>query len=322
MRNAVESPLLRLTPEIRVRIYDFVFGSTPVHIRSADSIEVEEDNRHYRLLRCAHPREHVETPLRYVERVNVPRRTRIPGCTIRHDDYGEPLSGVDINLGLLLVSRQIYHEAVLKPFSEIPFYHVIHWVHDGVLGLGGFVDDLAPPQLKALKRMRIILEHAYSDTIHDTRKALRFGHLPDKTVMRKFTGLKDLEIVLSPELWDELEATTYLDRLDEHFNPDHAYHSQSIAWLQILPELRLKSLRVTIEADHGQVGMYESSRCFPTFTSKGQVETIKNWLRQAELNLQFGKDVIRDGEPVPFGHRQIDDAISTPSWATPEEIKK
>lgn len=175
------------------------FGGTPVHIRSADSLELKEDYRPYRLLRCEHPREHAETPLRYVEWVNVARRPQIPGCTIRHDDYGALLSGADINLHLLLVSRQIYHEAVPKPFSAIPFYHIVSWGFNGIPKLDGFVDDLAPPQSKALKRMRIVLEHVCSDTIQDPRRSLRFGCLPDKKVMRKFLCLTDLEIVLNLE---------------------------------------------------------------------------------------------------------------------------
>lgn len=91
-----------------------------------------------------------------------------------------------------------------------------------------------------------------------------------------------------------------------------------MAWLQALPELRLKSLRMTVEAEYGQTGMYEKSKRLPTFTSKGEIEIIKKWLRQTELNLQFGDDVVGMEEPVPFGVKQIDDGISSPPWATPE----
>jgi hypothetical protein len=225
----------------------------------------------------------------------------MPGCTIRHDDYGKPLSGADINLQLLLVSRQIYHEAALKPFSEIPFYHIVRWSVNGIPSFRGFVDDLAPPQLRALKRMRIVLEHVYSDMKHDPRRSLRFGRLPDKNVMRKLTCLKDLEIVLNPQLWDELDAPKYLDLLDEHFVSNHNHYSRSMAWLEVLPELRLKTLRMTIDAEYGQTGMYEQSRRFPTFTSKGQMDMIKDWLRQKERDLRFGESFVRVEQPVPFG---------------------
>lgn len=160
-RNAAESPLLRLTPELRVRIYDYVFGSTPVHIRSTEEWEYDEYPKHYQLMRCEHPSEHVETPPRYIERVNVHYRKRIPGCTIRPKDYGQSLSGADINLNLLLVSRQIYQEAVLKPFSEIPFYFIVRWTDKGWPGLEGLAEDLAPPQLRAFKRLRIAYTTIY-----------------------------------------------------------------------------------------------------------------------------------------------------------------
>jgi hypothetical protein len=263
----------------------------------------------------------VETPPRYIERVNVHNRKRIPGCTIRHDDDGERLSGADINLGLLIVCRQIYQEAVLKPFSEIPFYHIIHWT-DKVPGLEGFVDDLAPPQLRAFKRMRIVLEHVYLGENTEDCRCLKFGWLPEKKVMRKFTGLKNLEIVLNPQLWDEERGAEYLSHLDTHFVPDHnSYYSQSMGWLQALPELRMKSLRVTVEAEYGEYAMYERSRLFSTFTSRNEVEMIKNWLRQTELDLHFGEKAVTVRDRVPFGVKQDDDAIGVPPWATAEALK-
>jgi hypothetical protein len=272
-------------------------------------------------LRCEHPQEHVETPPRYIERMNVHNRKRIPGCTIRHDDDGERLSGADINLGLLIVCRQIYQEAVLKPFSEIPFYHIIHWT-DKVPGLEGFVDDLAPPQLRAFKRMRIVLEHVYLGENTEDCRCLKFGWLLEKKDMRKFTGLKDLEIVLNPQLWDEERGAEYLSHLDTHFVPDHnSYYSQSMGWLQALPELRMKSLRVTVEAEYGEYAMYERSRLFPTFTSRNEVEMIKKWLRQTELDLHFGEKAVTVRDRVPFGVKQDDDAIGVPPWATAEALK-
>ena len=315
--------MLRLTPEIRVRIYDFLFGSTPVHIRTAENWEWDETPRHYRLLRCNHPREHVETPPRYVEWVNVPQRKRIPGCTIRNDNNGKPLCGADINLDLLLVSRQIYQEAVLKPFSEIPFYYIVHWTDKPRPGLKGLIDDLAPPQLRAFKRMRIVLEHVYFGGNNDISRTVGFGCLPDKKAVRKMTGLKDLEIVLNPQIWDEEEAHNYVKHLDKHFVPDYnTYYCSSMAWLQALPELRLNSLRVTVEAEFGEMGRSETSRRFPTFASKGQIDTIKNWLRQTELNLHFGEDVVRIQEPVLLGVKQDHDTIGVPPWATEDALKR
>lgn len=265
-RNAAESPLLRLTPEIRIRIYDFLFGSTPVHIRSTEDWEYEKYPKHYELTRCDHPQEHVATPPRYIERVDYLDRERIPGCTIRPDEYDyKTLSGADINLNLLLVCRQIYQEAVLKPFSEIPFYFMVRWTDKGLPGLEGLAEDLAPPQLKAFKRLQNVLEHVYFGLPNDSCRSVGFGRAPDKKAMRKFIGLKDLEIVLNPQFWAEEEARFYCQHLDEHFIHDRdAYYSPAMGWLQALPDLRLNSIRMVVEADICEMGRSRLRALFPT----------------------------------------------------------
>lgn len=285
-------------------------------------MEYDEHPKHYQLMRCEHPREHVETPPRYIERVNLPIRKRIPGCTIRPNEYGKELSGADINLGLLLVCRQIYQEAVLKPFSEVPFYFIVRWNDKGWPGLEALAEDLAPPQLKAFKRLRIVLEHVYFGRNNDRCRSVGFGRLPDKKAMQKFTGLKDLEIILNPQFWDEEEACQYIGHLNKHFVPDYSYYSRSMSWLQALPELRLNSLRVMVEAEICGMGRSEIRTPFPTISSKGQVDKIKKWLRQTELDLHFGEDVVRIEEPVLFGIKQDDEAIGIPPWATPEGLEE
>jgi hypothetical protein len=248
---------------------------------------------------------------------------RIPGCTIRPKDYGKTLSGADINLGLLLVCRQIYQEAVLKPFSEIPFYFIVCWTDKGWPGLEALAEDLAPPQLKAFKRLRIVLEHVYFGLPNDPDRSVGFGRLPDKKAMRKFTGLKNLEIVLNPQFWANEEARFYCQHLNEHFVHDRDnYYCQSMSWLQALPDLRLNSIRLVVEAEICEMGRSEVRRRFPTISSKGQTETIKKWLRQTELDLHFGEDVVRVDEPVLFGVKQNDDAIRVPPWATQEGLEE
>jgi hypothetical protein len=254
--------------------------------------------------------------------VNIPERKRIPGCTIHPDDDGETLSGADINPGLLLVSRQMYQEAVLKPFSEIPFYFIVRWNDKAWPGLEGLAEDLTPPQLRAFKRLRIVLEHVYFGMKNDLCRSVAFGRLPDKKGMRKFTGLKDLEIVLNPQFWDEPEARKYTGHLDTHFVPDYSHYSKSMSWLQALPELRLNSLRMMVEAEICEMGRGKTRKLFPTIASKGQTDTIIKWLRQTELDLHFGKDVVRIEEPVPFGVKQDDNAIGIPPWATPERFEE
>ena len=275
-------------------------------------------------MRCEHPREHVEAPPRYIERVNISDRKRIPGCTIRPDDnHGETLSGADINLGLLLVCRQIYQEAVLKPFTEILFYSMVRWTDKGWPGLEGLAEDLAPPQLRAFKRLRIVLEHIYFGLPEDFTRFLGFGRLPDKKAMRKFTGLKDLQIVLNPQFSDEPDARKYIKQLKKHFVHDrNEYYSQSMSWLQAPPDLRLNSIRLVVEAEICGEDRSKLKRLFPTISSKGQTERIIKWLRKTELDLHFGEDVVRIDEPVLFGVKQDDDAIGIPPWATAEGLEE
>lgn len=306
--------MLRLPTEIRVRIYNFLFGSTPVHIRAALSEEYDEDWRHYRLSVCEHPREHVETPRRYAEWVNVAFRTRIPGCTIRQHHDEKPLSSLDANLGLLQVCRQTHPEASLKPFTDMPFYYMNRASYKGLPGLDAFVEALAPPQLRALSRMRFVVEHVYYELNTQIYRSLSFGNLPVKSTMQMMTGLKDVEIVLSPQLWDETEARRYLDNLAESF--------REMDWIQTLRELRPKRLRLTVEADFHK-HRYEKSEPFPTFASRGEAQMIGDWLRHRELQLHFGKRVAYGIEPVPpYGVQQNDRKVSTPPWATPEGIRK
>jgi len=212
---------------------------------------------------------------------------------------------------------------VLKPFSEIPFYFIVRWTDKGWPGLEGLAEDLAPPQLKAVKRLRIVLEHVYFGRNNDPSRSVGFGRVPEKKAMRKFTGLKDLEIVLNPQFWNEEEAHFYCQHLDKHFVHDRdSYYSQSMGWLQALPDLRLKSLRVMVEAEICEMGRGEKRSLFPTISSKGQTDTIKEWLRKTELDLHFGEDVVRVDEPVLYGVKQNDDAISIPAWATAEGLEE
>ena len=261
-------------------------------------------------------------PPRYIERVNIQHRKRIPGCTIRPDGGGGKLSGADINLGLLLVCRQIYQEAVLKPFSEIPFYFIVRWTDKGRPGLEGFAEDLAPLQLKAFKWLRIILEHVYFGRNNDPSRSVGFGRVPEKKAKRKFTGLKDLEIVLNPQFWAEEEAHIYCQHLDKYLVHDRdSYYSQSMGWLQVLLDLRLNSLRVMVEAEICEMGRGEKRSLFPTIFSKGQTDTTRKWLRKTELDLRFDEDVVRVDEPVLFGVKQDDDAIRIPPWSTDEALE-
>lgn len=200
---------------------------------------------------------------------------------------------------------------------------MVRWTDKGLPGLEGLAEDLAPPQLKAFKRLRIVLEHVYFGLPNDSCRSVGFGRAPDKKAMRKFIGLKDLEIVLNPQFWAEEEARFYCQHLDEHFIHDRdSYYSPAMGWLQALPDLRRNSIRMVVEADICEMGRSRLRALFPTILAKGQVNTIVKWLRKTELDLHFGEDVVRPNEPVLFGVKQDDDAIGVPPWATKEGLEE
>lgn len=118
--NATESPLLRLPPELRCRIYDHLFTSTAIHIRSVEHGDEIRSERHFKLSLCETPSDHKEIPLRYAESFRTGYKVRYPGCSIEQS-HDKPVVPLDIGLGLLGTCRQLYHEAVLKPFTQISF---------------------------------------------------------------------------------------------------------------------------------------------------------------------------------------------------------
>lgn len=117
-RNASESPFLRLPPELRCRIYDHLFASTAIHIHPKHKYDYTSHTKQYYLTVCKNICEHAEIPRRYVEHSDFDAEIEGLGCTV-HDPPQAPLTSSGIGLGLLQASRQIYHEAVLKPFSEM-----------------------------------------------------------------------------------------------------------------------------------------------------------------------------------------------------------
>jgi len=83
----------------------------------------------------------------------------------------------------------------------------------------------------------------------------------------------------------------------------------------------MKYSRLTVEAEYSEMGEYETSKRFPTLSDRGEVDALKEWLRQMELDLHFGEDVVRVQEALPFGVKQDDDATGVPPWAMPEALK-
>ena len=278
-------------------------------MRSMSPYDYHTNVKEYRLFLCDNPNDHAEVPRRCVEHIDFDVTIQGFGCTL-NDSSKTLVNPSSISLGLLQASRQIYHEAVMKPFSETRFY--CEFRPDGApCGLRKFVDALAPPQAKAIARLRLVMLHGHILKSGNLHPSLLFGAIPSKTTIMKLKGLKDLEIVLAPEFFEETKAETYFS--------DIARDLESLPMMQSLKELRLRTLRITVEAkftdaDDGRVK-------FPTFSSKGEIGKIETWLRELELRLHVGTMVAIGREPwPPFAIRQDDEAIRIPPWSTDEGL--
>jgi hypothetical protein len=109
-----------------------------------------EIGRRYRLNLCPHPEQHFKVPTRYVEHLKKNFDIVPKSCTVgQHTDtsmmYGKtPVAPLNIGLELLLVSRQIYHEARLKPFTEISFHYNARYLGK-IDAFSKLLDQMSPP---------------------------------------------------------------------------------------------------------------------------------------------------------------------------------
>ena len=213
--NAAISPLLLLPPEIRCRIYDYAFADHFVHI-SFDSVRF---NQILRQQLCQDPQECAAVQSQHcgqkiLHHAIDPSSSRLATQSTHCVQTGSR----KIPVQLLQVSRQIYHEAVLKPFTHSTFHFVS--TTRGSRSLNMFLEKLVPEQLRAITCL--------CGTIHD----LQFLSQP---LISRFKGLKhiDMNIVVSsqyPTLW-----------LPEYLR-GFAAQSGVVA----LNECGLKSLRFTV----------------------------------------------------------------------------
>lgn len=187
---------------------------------------------------CNSPQQHNEVPRRFAEYLN-PTRDSVPGCTI-HEASTSTVTPQSIGLHLLLVSRQVYHEAVPKPFTEGSFYSLSH-DRSKVKGLRPFVDASVPAQAQALAHLRVAIQCSYRGAPRDLFTEVQFGSIFGKGTVQKLTGLSDLQIVLAPLLALEQKASFFLTSFSIHFRDSPGVYS--------LIEQVLQSLRITMEAE-------------------------------------------------------------------------
>ena len=265
---------------------------------------------HYKLSLCENPIDHKETPLRYVGHHRGWYHKPLPGFTT---DLTEeiPFTPSDIGLNLLKTCRQIYHEAVLRPFSQISFASLSR-LHYNYSGVQQFASALIPAQAKAIANLRIILPNEISRLMGLEHLGMLVGPVPAKTTIAKPKSLTNLEIVLASSLYDteDAVASKFISGLEKAFI--------LAPGVQTLVHARLRSLRVTMHTTFRDL----DSPTTPTFAERGQVEMIEAWLRETEMRLHFGS-VLAEGAPLPnFGVVQNDDVVRLPPWATPEGREK
>ena len=98
---------------------------------------------------------------------------------ITKEDTRKPLYQ-HLPLGVLQTCRQIYHEAVLKPFSVNEFHYTcLGYDFEGDSELMYLIDALNPTQIRAIKHLALV---SY------------LAQFPRRATMQKLTGLRHLRI--------------------------------------------------------------------------------------------------------------------------------
>jgi hypothetical protein len=218
--NAARSPLLLLPPEIRCRIWDYAFSGYVFHISSTGF----RRQRDYHFTICQSPQECLLLQVQ-------DRNERISS----HPDYREVFETCshvahpnhprnDIPLHLLQVCRQVYHEAVLKPFTQATFHSMTGTSLQQDLQM--FLNLLVPAQAKAVARLVAICP---------------YGDFISPALLKKFEGLTHLDIHL-------VTGTGVRSGTDVLWGtPDDLERFTGYPAVQVLKKLGLKSLRFTTD---------------------------------------------------------------------------
>ncbi|KAM0690869.1 hypothetical protein Q7P36_009638 [Cladosporium allicinum] len=144
--NAENSPFLLLSPELRSRIYDFVFGDLVIRRQPWKNSVCQK-----------HQACEVKRRERYDQKISY----YLTPDQIHPSDLKEDLGLIScrtqkqarIPVRLLQVCRQIYHEAALKPFSEPTFDIANCGLSDRP---GCFASRMVPAQIKAIAHLRVV----------------------------------------------------------------------------------------------------------------------------------------------------------------------
>jgi len=225
VRNVKESRLVGLPSEILGQILKEVVTGQTVHV-------VAEGKHNYKTRICASPEDcpTAESPRVHLARDDntVSDGTENDSCfTVRHQEcIHSAVTKSGLNLDVLRVCRQFYHEAALLPFQENKFILGLHTPLKGPRpAMDGFMNRLNNEQRDAIHHVVIA-----SDCL-----PMRIGKI--KSQVARLRGLQSLHLLLAPGN-DPLNIKfPYVLDGCRHFAETYPLH-----WLP------LKAYRMTIEA--------------------------------------------------------------------------
>jgi hypothetical protein len=163
--NAANSPLLLLPPEIRCRIYDYAFGGFVIHLTTDDF------QRKLILTQalCQSPQTCASLHFQHHRILPMGSKAFEDKCI---QSSGDPtIARIKIPVHMLQVCRQIYHEAVLKPFDQTTFHFVTGPRGSGALSI--FPKKLVRQQLRSSANLWIVSR----------------GYFPSRPLISQFKGL-------------------------------------------------------------------------------------------------------------------------------------
>lgn len=231
--NTGRSPLLSIPPELRSRIYKYVFAVGVIHV---DGDPTHNGLHGYKLYVCHCPEvfESVQPRISTVpDRDSYKSGYDIPMCAQSHrscttaypEDARKPLDQC-LHLDLLQTCRQIYHEAVLVPISVNGFYHIVKRRNAVKSAMPRLFEAMVPAQVAAIKTLHLVCVAA---------------EFPARTVIRQLKGVEHLEI--------QLAFSDVLETRMRSFNKECMERSLEsrfpVSNLRELATLPLRSLRIT-----------------------------------------------------------------------------
>lgn len=127
------------------------------------------------------------------------------------------------------------------------------------------MDDLVPIQVKAIANLRLTICNKQPEIMDRKYPHIMICPMPAQSTIARLRGLKNLEIVLAPDVTDETDsdASLFISGLEQAF--------MRSAGMQSLVHARLRSLRVTMDATFEDL----CAGVTPTFADRGEREMVE-----------------------------------------------